>query len=236
MIVFGLLRVLLARQKLSLKHFFTLYALTLSGVFLLFLGVTGRLHPVFVVLGAVLPLLGRIIPWLMRGMQAFNLFKMFKPHVNLSGAGASGVKRSEIDSRFLHMVLEHATGMMDGTVKEGTFAGAQLSNLNLTQLLGLLGECSLDNDSLNLLTSYLDRQHPEWQSNGDRTGSTPSMDDAMNENQALEILGLSPGACREEIVEAHRKLIQKMHPDRGGSTYLAARINEAKDWLLEARK
>ena len=56
----------------------------------------------------------------------------------------------------------------------------------------------------------------------------------MSAAEALQVLGLEPGASREEITAAHKKLMQRIHPDKGGSSYLASRINQAKDLLLSA--
>ena len=55
----------------------------------------------------------------------------------------------------------------------------------------------------------------------------------MTRELALEILGLKGEPDRDEIIKAHRTLMQRMHPDRGGSDYLAKKINQAKDFLLK---
>jgi hypothetical protein len=239
-LVYAGLRMALAKKNLSVRQFFAIYFATVIGLLLLFLGVTGRLHPLFVVLGAVLPFVTRLIPWLMRATQLAAFFKFLKG-VNLGGIGgakANAPLSSEITSKYIHMVLFHDTGMMDGTVLEGTFKGAKLAQLELPQLTELLAEISHDADSANLLTAYMDRDYEGWQQNGEDNRRTYSsdLDMEMTESQALEILGLDNDASHDDVVQAHRRMMQKMHPDRGGSTYLAAKINAAKDLLDTLRK
>ena len=141
---------------------------------------------------------------------------------------------SEISSRYIHMVLFHDTGMMDGTVLEGQFKDKKLSQLELEQLKELLGEIGGDTDSSNLLTAYLDREHETWRPGEERTETFSGSSD-MSESQALDVLGLKEDASKEDIIQAHRRMIQKVHPDRGGSTYLAAQINAAKALLIKIR-
>lgn len=129
------------------------------------------------------------------------------------------------------MTLDHDSGEMDGRVLAGKFAGNQLSGMTLEQLMELHELCRQDPDSLKVLAAFLDRVHPEW--SDEETASTRGDESGnVSKAQAWEILGLEPGASPKEIIDAHRRLIQRLHPDRGGSTYLAARINEAKRVLL----
>ena len=86
-----------------------------------------------------------------------------------------------------------------------------------------------------MLQAYLDRVYTDtWQQQAGPQGQqqSASTSSEMSRDEALQILGLSSDASEAEIIEAHRRLIQKLHPDRGGSAYLAVKINLAKDTLL----
>ena len=139
----------------------------------------------------------------------------------------------DVETRFLVMSLNHASGDIDGDVREGPSAGRRLSDLSIPELQALYRLCSEDADSLRLLETWLDRYHPEWRDDTGETGrgSGPSSG-AMSRSDALAILGLEDGASDSDIREAHRRLIANLHPDKGGSSYLAAQINQAKDVLL----
>lgn len=148
----------------------------------------------------------------------------------------SGPRRSYVRSAALDMELDHDTGAMNGVVLAGRFEGRELKALGLAELLQLRVELSADAESLQLLEAYLDREHAGWRDSaeadiGAGLGSTPGTG-AMTEQEAYQILGLEPGASAAEVRQAHRRLMQRMHPDVGGSPFLAARINAAKDFLL----
>ncbi len=140
---------------------------------------------------------------------------------------------SRVRSNFVEMTLDHDTGAMSGTIVAGRLKGTSLDTLERSMLTGLLGE--FDEESRNLLAAYLDRRHPRWREDvddGATAGRGATRSGKMSEEEAYQILGLQPGACADEIGRAHRSLMMKLHPDQGGSTYLAARVNEAKDVLL----
>ena len=230
-VVWVALRGLLAKKQLTVKQFMNIYLATLAGLVILFFAFTGRLHPLFAILYAVLPFLWRLAGIIMSGAQFAALLKSL--HINLGRGPSAAPAKSEISSRYIHMVLFHDSGMMEGTVLEGQFKGASLSALNLEQLNALLTEVSGDADSYNLLTAYLDREHEDWSNGQERTSASGAESGEMNEAQALDILGLEAGATSADVKDAHRRMMQKVHPDRGGSTYLATKINAAKDFLLK---
>ena len=141
-------------------------------------------------------------------------------------------------SACLNMALDHDTGRLTGEIIAGAQTGRSLDEFDLSELVAL--GASFDAESLALLESYLDRRFPAWREHaqGERAGGGGGEDrraaasGKMTAEEAYQILGLQPGAGRDEIGRAHRGLMKKLHPDQGGSTYLAARVNEAKDTLL----
>lgn len=159
-----------------------------------------------------------------------------------SFGGSGGSQRtSEIATDTLRMQLDHATGDLEGEVLLGPFAGRTLDSLGLSDLLDLVDHCRREDPrSVPLLETYLDRREPDWraQVGDDDAGERPQapQDGAMDEATAWSILGLAPGASEGEIKAAHRRLMNKLHPDHGGSGYLAAQLNQAKDYLLARRR
>ncbi len=162
----------------------------------------------------------------------------FGNFANIGGIFGGGTRspgqRSQVRSQFLDMTLDHDSGELKGMIVAGPYAGRSLDSFELRELAAMLAD--FDAESIPLLESYLDRRFPAWRQNtqGDgarRQGRAPA-GGKMTEEEAYQILGLQPGAGRDDISRAHRALMKKLHPDQGGSTYLAARVNEAKDTLL----
>jgi hypothetical protein len=145
---------------------------------------------------------------------------------------------SRVRSAFVEMELDHDSGAMRGRILAGRHEGVTLDALDPPTIAGFLPE--IDEESRALLVAYLDRREPRWREDAkpDATAGNgrPAGSGKMTEEEAYQILGLQPGASAEEIGRAHRTLMKKLHPDQGGSTYLAARVNEAKDVLLRRHR
>jgi len=149
----------------------------------------------------------------------------------------SGGKTSRVRSAFFEMELDHDSGNMSGQVVAGPHQGAALEALDVKTLVGMLND--VDEESPALLVAYLDRRDSRWSEHaqGDAaTGRPAASSGKMSEQEAYQILGLEAGASADDISHAHRTLMKKFHPDQGGSTYLAARINEAKETLVRRHR
>ncbi|MFZ5737798.1 MAG: DnaJ domain-containing protein [Pseudomonadota bacterium] len=161
---------------------------------------------------------------------------------NLGGIFGGGARSrgqaSTVRSQYLEMVLDHDSGAITGRVIKGPNAGRSLDEFDLGELATMLA--GFDAESCALLESYLDRRFPAWRQNadGDTAGRQRSQASGskMTAEEAYQILGLQPGAGPDDIGRAHRTLMKKLHPDQGGSTYLAARVNAAKDTLLRTHR
>jgi len=175
-------------------------------------------------------LLGAAAAWLF-GWSGFSF-----PGLRSRTAKTAG-SVSRVRSAMIEMELDHDTGDMNGTVLAGPNAGRALNDLAEDALRALYAECrQADPDGARLLEAYLDRRFPRWredaQAHEDAGPGARPHSGAMTEEEAYQILGLQPGASPDEVRRAHRTLMKKLHPDQGGSTYLAARVNQAKEVLL----
>ncbi len=172
---------------------------------------TGRLNPIFAAIGAAIPVLIRLanlLRLLPAVQQLLRQLGLGGPVLASSGAGST--QQSSIRTRYLEMCLDHASG------------------------LELYRES--DAQSAAVLEAYLDREREsDWRERDQTSGrgsGTTGLSERLTKAEAWSILGLEPGADAAAIRAAHRRLMQRLHPDRGGSDYLAAKINEAKRLLL----
>lgn len=200
-------------------HRVALYA---GAAALLLLAATGRLGLLLAAVGAAVAYASRLLPQLLRWAPVL--------HRLWQQAGGQG----SMETAYLRMRMDYA----GGAVLAGSFAGRQLGELSLDRLLALYGELqSADAASAALLEAYLDRRHgKDWRrvsATGGDSGNAPPRGGKMSREEAGKVLGLPPDASNQEIIAAHRRLMQKFHPDRGGSDYLATKINLAKDVLLK---
>ncbi len=198
----------------------TALAITIAVVVGLLLIVTGRVGMLYMLGALLLPV---ALAWYRRRKATAGGFS--DPIGRRYGGGPSAV-----ETAWLRMELDLQSERIDGQVKQGAFAGQRLSDLDDRQLLTLYRDSGGDPDTTRLLEAYLDRRlGPDWRQAG-RAGDPPRS--GMTREEALDILGLGPDASADDIKAAHRRLMAQLHPDRGGSTYLAAKINQARDFLL----
>lgn len=186
-----------------------------------------------------------VLLWSGRGGQALWALLLFGPaalrawrswqaaRAFARGGRASPGGASTVETATLSMWLDHDSQTMAGEVKRGRFAGRALGSLDLPELLALLAECRAeDSESVPLVEAWLDRVEPAWREAEAAAAAPPPRSGPMTRAEALSVLGLKEGATEAEIRAAHRRLMMSAHPDAGGSDWLAARLNEARDVLL----
>ncbi len=149
---------------------------------------------------------------------------------------AASAQSSNVRTAAFEMQLDHETGDMDGTILFGDHTGETLNQLHMDNITAMFTQLENDLESQALLETYLDRRSPGWREDTDRhasSGETASASTGpMSHEEAHQVLGLQPGASIDQIRDSHRRLMKSFHPDSGGTTFLAAKINEAKDILL----
>lgn len=182
-------------------------------------------------LAVVLMALGRPVFAMPLAMLGLGIWQ--KRKASLRARPTAG-RQSTVRAAFVEMQLDHDSGAMDGKIVSGTFAGRELRGLQVSDIIEIVGQC--DTDSRLLLEAYLDRRSPGWRQHGEADAQsgrgTAAGEGPMGLNEAYQILGLQPNAGPDEIRGAYRSLMKKVHPDQGGSAYLAARVNHAKELLL----
>lgn len=155
-------------------------------------------------------------------------------------SGPATGQTSDIETQYLRLSLDHYSGVTTGEVLKGKYAGRTIDSLSIQELSDLLSACrNEDSESAQVLEAYLNRVYPDWWPRfGPKNGGAADnhqagpQGESMSLSEAYDVLGLKPGCSPNDIKEAHRRLMVAMHPDRGGSTYLASKLNQAKDRLL----
>lgn len=195
----------------------------------LILVAAGRMHWLGAVFAGMLAFMRQALP------LAVRYFPMLSQLYRSHAPRARSPNTSTVSSRVIRMTLDHDTGKLSGVVLEGPMQGRSLDDMD-EQALRILHEyCRrTDMDSARLLESYLQERFGEGQWTG--TGgaeSAPQAAAGMSVAEALQILGLKGTPTGEEITRAYRRIIQQLHPDRGGSEYFSAKANEAREILMK---
>lgn len=220
-------------------------ALIALGLIFLVLAVTGRAPALFAVIGAAMTQIMRIIPLLIRFSPALGKYFGGIPGLGGFATGAhASPGASRVESATISMSLDPLTGAIDGNVLQGEFTGRTLSSLSIEELKSVYLYCSQsDPEAVRLLQTYIQRQRgAEWQQanpgsnhgqyQNNSSGSAPD----MSVEEARQVLGIEGELTRKSVSAAHRSLIGQFHPDKGGSDYLATKINLAREVLLASLK
>lgn len=233
-----LFKLLWNNKKTPINSKIVLIAVGILAGVLLFASLRGMIHPLAAVGTIALPFLRRMLgflPWLslfsqfrnqMGGASSFNPFQQFgTANDDNSGSNASTGEVS--------MSLDHGSGTIEGEILQGTYVNRTLSSMTDAEIADFYHGLK-EEESRRLIEAYIERHRPNLgeSETGDQNQSTAN-EGEMTAQRAADVLGLGPNATRKEVVAAHRRLIQHLHPDQGGSSYLAAEINEARRVLLD---
>lgn len=207
-------------------------ALIVVGLLFLAMAVMGRASPVFGIIGAAMTQVMRLAPLLIKFAPA--LTKYIGGAAGLGG-NSGNASQSKVRTPSLAVTLDHASGKMDGTILTGEMQGRQLSDLSADELRHFYQDCvESDPEAARVLQAYIARERSDFDggASGNDNSQSQVSSDAVTVREAYDILGLEPGSTKKEVTQAHRSLMAQLHPDKGGSNYLAAKVNEAKKVLL----
>ncbi len=227
---FLLARWILTHAPARGKSFLLSFGAVLLLVLLLAMVFTGRLHWLFGLFATILPFIRRLAPLLLPLLRLLPSLRT----ASSSSKRAAG-QQSTVSSLYLAMTLDHDSGIISGVVRKGPLEGAELEQIDSRQLRDLYKLCQQeDPEGLRLLEPYLRQRFGDtWFNTTDDETKAQAGTSAMTVAEAYAILDLEPGADRDSIILAHKRIMARLHPDRGGSNYLAAKVNEAKELLLE---
>ncbi len=179
--------------------------------------------------------------WKMHGLA-----RLFARGIGGRRAGGTAPRRSVVETDWLRLALDLDSGETEGEILRGPFAGRRLADLDRQEFMRLRALLAGDPESRRLLDAWAARERPAWMADADdegdgardeRAGRGPAAGgQEMSREEALAMLGLEEGADADEIRAAHRRLMRRLHPDHGGTSYLAARLNQAKEVLLAAAR
>lgn len=171
------------------------------------------------------------------GMMLAGLLRGSNPFARYPRQEKGGEQVSQVCTDWLEMRLDHESGEVSGRVLKGAYAGRALDDLDFAEVKKLYTNLMQDDpSSAQLLDSYASRRFGgDWQdvSDAGRNDAHPPPPGGMSREEALEILGLDETADEQAIHKAYKEMIRRVHPDQGGSSYLAAKINQARDVLLK---
>jgi hypothetical protein len=185
-----------------------------------YLVLTGRMHWLGAGLAALVPILRSVVLWGFRAAPLVRLLGRFKS------------TPSQFRTSSLVVTINFANGQITGEITTGDLAGKQLSELSTDEIKALAQQLKeTDKESYVLLQAYLMRSGSVDEQTANHFKSDGYRD--ISKAEAYEVLGISADSSKEEVIKAHKRLMQKLHPDRGGSDYLAAKINAAKDLLIK---
>lgn len=213
--------------------------LILVGILLIFAVLTGRANAIFAIIGGLLASAFRLVPVILRFYPQIRDL-LYKFGVNIPvGPGSSRVKTVTLDA-----TLDPLSGSIEGKITSGEFTGQNLSSMSFEDIATYYKFCS-DHDphALRIIEAFIQREFPEQVNTGNWNASQNynqqnqhqgqnNAQASMSVEEACEILGVTDNASKQEITYAHRKLMARLHPDKGGSTFLATRVNVAKDTLI----